>query len=205
MTREAAMAHLDTYLDQVRRRLHALPASEVEEVLAELRSHVLDRVEGALTPRSVEQALDALGSPAEVARLNVTERALATVDDSPAPVRVLRALYRIATVSVVGVFVFLASLFGYSLALGFFLVAVMKPFQPGRVGLWRVPEPGDPNSFSIGIVEAAPGREELLGWWIIPLGLVLAAALAYLTWRFGVASVRMMGARPDRRHHHALG
>src|SRR3954451_11786756 len=77
MTKDAAMAHLDTYLAQVRRGLKGLSEAEIREVLLELRAHVLDKVEGNLTPRSVETALAELGSPRDVARINVTERVAA--------------------------------------------------------------------------------------------------------------------------------
>ena len=47
---DAGLAHLDCYLDQVRRYLRPLPAAEAEEAVQELRFHVLDKVEGAPTP-----------------------------------------------------------------------------------------------------------------------------------------------------------
>jgi hypothetical protein len=66
------------------------------------------------------------------------------------------------------------------------------------VGLWRVPDPDDPFNFVLGVMLPRPDGVELLGWWIIPLGLALGLALGYLTWRFGVTCVRLM-ARAGRR------
>ena len=202
MTRDVALAHLEAYLAQVRRRLHALPSSEVEEVLKELRSHVLDRVQGELTPAAVEAALAALGPPAEVARLNVTERAAAAVEQGAAPLRVLRALYRVATVSVLGLFTFFVSLFGYSLSVGFLVLAVLKPFSPDTVGLWWRTNPGGEPDFVFGAVDPAPGWQDSLGYWLIPVSLVLGLSIGYLTWRLGAGAVRMM-ARNARRSYGA--
>jgi hypothetical protein len=63
MTNDAGKAHLETYLTQVQRYLHGLPDPEAREVIAELRSHVLDKVDGAPTPQRVEAAIAELGSP----------------------------------------------------------------------------------------------------------------------------------------------
>lgn len=200
MTHDAAMAHLDTYLVQMRRRLHALPSGEVEEILKELRSHVLDRVEGALTPNGVETALAALGSPAEIARANVTQRAAAMFDTSPAPVRLLRALWRVASVSVLGVFVFLVSLIGYAMSAGFLGMAVLKPFLPGSVGLWQSPSSDGTFQYAFGTIDRTVGARELLGWWSIPVALIAGLVIGYLTWRLGAGALRLMAqGRRQRR------
>jgi hypothetical protein len=198
MSNGAGQAHLDTYLAQVQRHLGGLSDAEVRETLAELRSHVLDRANGVLTPVSVEAAIAALGSARDVARLNVTERVASVMEQDRSPLSVLRAVVRLAGLSLYGFFAFLVSLTGYGLAAGFLLAALVKPFAPERAGLWWLTDPADPYSFSLGVVDNAPQARELLGWWIIPIGLAAGAALAFLTWRFGVFSVRRM-ARAVRK------
>jgi hypothetical protein len=188
MTRDAAMAHLETYLTQVRRNLKGLSEAEIREVLLELRAHVLDRVEGHLTPNTVEAALAALGGPREVARANVTERVAAVMEKDRTFFGVLTAVVRLAGLSLAGFMLFLVSLTGYGLAVSFLLVAVMKPFRPDHVGLWRTA----PDTYSMGSVSHPSQAQELLGWWIIPVGLVLGLALGYLTWSFGRFCVRAM-------------
>ena len=191
MSREQGQAHLDTYLAQVHRHLHGLSDAEARETLAELRSHVLDRTDGQLSPAGVEAAIAALGSPRDVARLNVTERVANAVETNRSPLSVLRATGRLARLSLQGFMVFLVSLTGYALAAGFLVTAMVKPFAPSRAGLWILP--ADDLSFSLGVVDHSPQAREILGWWIIPIGLVAGASLAWLTWRFGVYSVRRMG------------
>ena len=104
MSNDAGMAHLDCYLDQVCRYLKGLPKSEADEIVAELRAHVLDKVAGAVTPGQVEAAIAALGSPREVARLNLTERVAAEVEEDRSPLTVLRGVARLASLSAYGAF-----------------------------------------------------------------------------------------------------
>lgn len=190
MSREQGQAHLDTYLAQVHRHLHGLSETEARETLAELRSHVLDRTEGQLSPAAVEAAIAALGAPRDVARVNVTERVASAVETNRSPLSVLRATGRLARLSLQGFTVFFVSLSGYLLAAGFLVTAMVKPFAPARAGLWILP--ADDLSFSLGVMDHSPLAREVLGWWIIPIGLVVGLGLAWLTWRFGVFSVRGM-------------
>lgn len=190
MSREQGQAHLDTYLAQVHRHLRGLSEAEARETLAELRAHVLDRTGGQLSPAAVEAAIAALGSPRDVARLNVTERVASAVEANRSPLSVLRATGRLARLSVQGFVVFLVSLTGYGLAAGFLVTAMVKPFAPSRAGLWVLS--ADDLSFSLGVVDHSTQAREVLGWWIIPIGLVVGVGLAWLTWRFGVSSVRGM-------------
>jgi hypothetical protein len=197
MSNDAGKAHLDTYLDQVRRNLKGLPRSEADEIVAELRSHVLDRVAGQPTPNQVEAAIAALGSPREVARINLTERVGAEVEEDRSPLTVLRGIGRLARLSVYGAFTGLVSFVGYALAASFLITAAVKPFWREHAGFWRVPDPKDDYSFSLGI-NSAPNGQELLGWWIIPIGVGAGLLLGWLTWRFGIFSVRFMRRSAQR-------
>ena len=194
MTRDAAMAHLETYLVQVRRNLKGLSESEAREVLLELRAHVLDRVEGQMTPQSVEAALTALGNPRDVARANVTERVAAVMERNRGFFGVLAAIVRLASLSLTGFVLFIVSVTGYGLSLAFLIIAVLKPFRPDKVGLWY----SGPDSYSLGTVSHSPHAQELMGWWIIPFGLVMGVAIGWLTLMFGRFCVRLM-ARTGRR------
>lgn len=198
MTRDAAMAHLETYLTQVRRHLKGLSEAEIREVLLELRAHVLDKVDGVMTPNTVEAAIAALGSPREVGRANVTERVAAVMETNRGFFGVLAAVVRLAGLSMAGFVLFLASLLGYGVAACFLVVAVVKPFNPDRVGLWRE----SPGGFSLGVLDhPAPGHD-LLGWWIIPVGFAVAVGLGWLTWaldRFAIRAMARIGRRRRAR------
>jgi hypothetical protein len=197
MSKDAGLAHLDTYLAQVHRHLKALPDAEVRETLAELRSHVLDKVSGDSTAARIEAAIAQLGSPREIARANVTERVVAGLETNRSPFRVFRAVARLAGLSLYGGFAFLASFLGYGMAAAFLLTAAVKPFRPQHAGLWRIPKPNGDYDISLGTTNA-PAGYELLGWWIIPIGLALGMVIGWLTWRFGIFSLRLMGRRAQR-------
>ena len=109
MSNDAGKAHLETYLAQVQRHLNGLPDAEAREVIAELYSHVLDKVDGVLTPQRVEAAIAELGTPKEVARLNVTERVVAHLETHRSPLSVFWGVTRLAGLSLYGFFVFLVS------------------------------------------------------------------------------------------------
>src|SRR3954471_13914666 len=162
---DAGKAHLETYLTQVQRYLGGLPDAEAREVIAELRAHVLDKVEGAPTPQRVEAAIAELGTAREVARLNVTERVVAHIEAHRSPLSVLWGVTRLAGLSVYGFVVFLVSFTGYAVAFSLLATAAVKPFWPQHAGLWWRPDPQFGHSTSLGVMFPNPGGQELLGWW----------------------------------------
>ena len=194
---DAGMAHLDTYLEQVRRHLKLLPEPEVAEIIAELRSHVLDKADGAVTPQRIEKAIEALGSPREVARLNLTERVAVEMEGDRSPLTVLRGVARLATLSLYGAFTGLVCFTGYILAAGFLITAVSKLISRTRAGLWRWPDAQGVYHYTLGVTNRPQGQE-LLGWWVVPISLTVALLLAWLTWRFGILSVRLMRRSAQR-------
>jgi hypothetical protein len=200
MSRDAGTAHLEAYLAQVHRHLKGLPDAEVRETLAELRSHVLDKVAGQLTPASVEAAIAELGSPREIARVNVTERVVARAEARRTPLSVVGGVIRLAGLSAYGLFAFLMSVLGYGSAFAFLATAAIKPFAWEHAGLWITRNAPDDYiaSWHLGITDNPRLGHEILGVWIIPIGLVMAVLLAWLTWRFDLFSLRLMRRRARR-------
>ena len=197
MSNDAGKAHLDCYLDQVRRHLKSLPHAEADEIVAELRSHVLDKVAGTPTVERVEAAIAALGSPRDVARINLTERVAAELEADRSPLSVLRGVGRLARLSVYGAFTGLVSFVGYVTSAAFLITAVSKVVSRTNVGLWRVPDDAGYYHYSMGVIND-PRGQELLGYWIIPFSLAAGLLLGWLTWRFGIFSVRRMRRSAQR-------
>jgi len=184
---------LDAWIGQVRTALRGLPPEDVDDIARELSSHAIERAGGAgADAASMTAALDALGSPRELAGLYLGERLAADMGRAGSPWQVLGAVWRLTGLSADAAFVLAGSLAGYALAAVFLLTALAKPIWPSRVGLWRLPTTDGDLSVSLGR-SLHPIGQELLGWWIVPLGLLLGAALAFLTWRFGLAGVRRLG------------
>lgn len=186
---------LEAYLQDVRANLGGLPASDISEIVQELRSHVLDRVAGDLTDASVEQALASLGDPRDIARINRTMRVAARAAGQSSPRVIARTLVQLARLSLRGLVTLLVSLIGYGFAAVWLLCALAKPFAPDRVGFWSLPDPTGDLSLSLGRLDAGLTGRDILGWWIIPIGLVAGLCAAFLTFRFHQRAIRRMAAQ----------
>jgi hypothetical protein len=184
------------YLRTVRDHLHALSPEDRSEIIRELRSHVLDRVKGDLSDASISATLTRLGDPREIAGINLRMRAAAVAIAHPTPLTVARTLWRLAAIGGKGFLIFILSLTGYAFAGCWFLTALAKPFAPDRVGLWLLPDPAGDLSLSLGRLGAGAAGRDVLGWWIIPIGLVVGAICAFLTYRIDIRFIQEL-ARPQ--------
>jgi uncharacterized membrane protein len=185
--------HLDRYLDELRSRLHALPAAEVTEIVEELRSHVRDSAGGTASVADITSVLGRLGPPAVLAPLYVRDRVVAPVRHSRSPFVLARSMFRWATLSIGGLFAFLGLLAGYGLAMSLLVAALHAPFAPDRVGLWRT---GESLSLHLGFGSTVPAGEEVLGPWIIPVGLIAGAMCVWLTTEVARWSIRSLRRPP---------
>jgi hypothetical protein len=192
------VGRLDDYLSDLRARLRGLADGEVEDILAELRSHVRDS--GASGQDATEAELTAvlarLGSPSALAAAYREDRLLQNAASSRSPWRLLKGLSRLAAWSAAGVFALCGAVVGYVLAASFFLAAIVKPFQPERAGLFRTAA-GDELTLRLGLSGSpTPPGEELLGWWIVPLGVLLGGMAYGLTVSFARWAIRRYRRRP---------
>ena len=78
----------------------------------------------------------------------------------------------------------------------FLITSISKLLGRNRGGLWRVPD-GASYSYVLGATNN-PHGQELLGWWIVPISLAVSLVLGWLTWRFGIFSVRLMRLSAQR-------
>jgi hypothetical protein len=187
---------LEVYLAELHRRLGPLPESDRADILAELRVHVLESVGEAPTGDAVAAVLERLG-PAEVlAEQYVVGSTLAKAERSRSPWTLVRTLARAAGASLRAVPALLGCVVGYALALSLALAAVRKPMAPDRVGLWKLG--ADTYSLRLGFGQAPVG-EELLGWWIVPIGLLAGFGLLWLTTWFGRWAIRRLRGSLPRR------
>jgi uncharacterized membrane protein len=177
---EELQSRVDAYLMKLRRSLGELPPEDVNDILREIRSHILERAGGGaeLTNEKLVTILRELGRPEEIGPLYQAEASVARARSSLSPLLILRATMRWGMNSLLGLAVFISGLFGYGLALGLIMAACMKPFDPEHVGAWVTD-----SGFTIGTL-SQPSRPDLLGWWLIPVGLVTGAVLLVATTRF---------------------
>jgi hypothetical protein len=192
-----AQQKIEAYLNRIRGRLRGLRAEERREILEELRSHLLEKAAaGGMTGAAVDAALESLGRPEELALEYVTDELLARAEVSRSPLRILDTLFRWASLSIVGFFVLLGAITGYFLGVVFLLVAALKPFHPETAGLWASRDASGDLALSVhlGFGYAPVGGREVLGWWIVPIGLLAGCLLVILTTRFGLWCARLYRA-----------
>ena len=190
---DCAKQKIDAYLGELRAQLRGFQDQQVAEIVAELRSHIMDKLAtgSESAAAQVDVILAALGSTEELASQYITDNLLAHAEVNRSPLRVLNTLFRWATLSVTGFCVLLGSVIGYFFGVVLILVAVFKVIHPQNAGLWLLHDStGDSEfSFRMGFGGAPTGRD-LLGWWILPLGLLVGCALVTLTTRFALWCVR---------------
>lgn len=181
MIEQRIQTRIDSYLMNLRRCLRELPPEDVNDILREIRSHILDRAEaaGELTDERIVEILKALGRPEDIGPLYESEVMITRARASFSPTLILRMTMRWAMSSLFGLIVFIAGLFGYGVAAGFLIAAILKPFIPDQVGMWIHSN----GLFTIGAVSPAPNVHEVLGWWIIPIGIVVSAVFTIGTTR----------------------
>src|SRR5579864_6275301 len=185
-----AQQKIDGYLSRLRGRLRGLNPDDVREIVDELRGHIVDKAAGSgdMTPAGVDAALAALGSPEELASEYVTDNLLARAEVSRSPLRVLESLFRWANLSVAGFFVLLVSIIGYFIGGAFMWCAVLKVIHPQTAGLWTYREASGVLAVSLrmGFGGAPAMGRDVLGWWIVPVGLLAGCGLVILTTRFAL-------------------
>jgi uncharacterized membrane protein len=196
MTNEALQRRIDAYLAELRRCLGELPPEEVHDILQEIRGHILERTEasGELTEARLVEILKALGRPEEIAPLYQVDSVVAKARGSLSPRVVLRGIHRWSVVSAWGLVLFIIGIVGYSTGLSLMLSAVAKIISPDRVGAWV-----GGGHFVIGTL-FDPNARDVLGWWLVPIGLAVGALIVFgtmrlLRWTLRFAHIR----RPTNR------
>jgi hypothetical protein len=188
-TTASPQAKIDEYLGQLRAGLRKLPSDQVTDIVEEIRSHVLDTAgpRETMTEAGVRETLSRLGPASALASTYVTQNLLGEAARSRSPWMLLKSTFRWATLSLQGLFVFLGAVIGYSLAAIFSFCALAKPINPHRVGVWRVQ---DGFSLHMGLRHEVPPGQEVLGWWLVPLALIVSFILVLLTTEMGVRTIR---------------
>jgi hypothetical protein len=169
----------ETYVRQLERELHRLPAPEAARIVEEIRSHLLDRA--AVGPETLHAAISQLGVPRDLGRTFVEDYVLTGALAKGPSWGILIAMLPRALRSLTALIICTAGVLLYGFAIAFLLIAVLKPIMPGNVGMWA--DAGG-RLVDFGAMSDWPrsGRE-VLGWWIIPIS-VAGALVSYLAAAF---------------------
>lgn len=164
---------VQTYLGRLQKALGAIASADREDILREIRVHILDSA--AASPDrtgAIDRTLRLLGTPEELAARYTTESMLTCASRSFSPWLLLHTCWRWAKLGIKGTLAFLLAVFGYTLTLAFTVALLLKPIMPSRVGLWVGPEGLDLMPMH------SDGMRELLGQGFIPVIAVVAFATA---------------------------
>jgi len=165
---------IEAYLKRLDSALAPMPAEEKQDIVYEIRAHILDSVAAATDcEAAIDRVLRLLGPPEELALRYKTERLLTRASRSFSPWLLLSTSWRWAKTGMKGTIAFFLALFGYGMAFGLTVALILKPIMPSRVGMWW--GRGDLN---IGMVDHPEQMHELLGQWFVPVAAVFAFALA---------------------------
>jgi len=181
---------MEEYLGHLRAALGPISEQEARDIVEEIRSHIRETSQrgGALEVEAVRATLGRLGSAVDLAALYRVENLAQRTRRTGSLWLAWRTILRWAGLSLEGIRVLFVSVTGYFLAIAFVICGVAKPFNPERVGLWRLADPDGSWSLHLGFGNAPQGRE-VLGWWIVPLGILLGTGLALLTSHYGMRRI----------------
>ena len=198
---------IESYLKGLTRALRALPATDRDEITAEIRAHLEHRArEGRLT-----EALQGLGSPEKCARGFLEEIRIQDAFADGGPQKTVGALVALASRRVTAAAGLFVSGVFFLVAVGFAITAAVEVVAPDKAGLWVGREAG---VYVLGTYDAptppvaptvpgapappAPPRE-VLGRWLLPVAAgisVLALIIGQWLARF---FVRLMAQRGPKR------
>jgi hypothetical protein len=181
----ADQGRVEDWLRRVKWALNRLPASERDDILAETRAHLHERIDAGL---GVDAALAAMG-PADVyARRFIDEMELTGALATQRSGDLLKVVLRRAHRSLVAFAAFLLLLVIGVAGLGFAGTAIGKAIDPAHFGLWV-----GAHNFVFGSTDDSGRMREVLGPWIYPVA-GIATGICWLLFR----SVLLWAARTIR-------
>lgn len=183
----AARHRWDAYFAEVDVLL-ARAGADAAELRDDLQAHVVDAMaasSGVSELERLDAALSRLGRPMNYLRPLLADELIERGTRTYSPVTIARGIsYAIMAGSRRAVIALIFGL-GYLFLAAFAAMAVLKPLWGEHVGMFRNAD----GTISAGIVARTDGARELLGWWTIPIALVLAALL-YVLLTKGLRAVR---------------
>ncbi len=166
-------SRIGSYLSRLAAALAGVAPEERDEIVREIRAHILDSVSTATDPAgATDRVLRLLGAPEELANRYTTESLLTRARSSFSPWLLLLTCWRWAKLGIKGTFAFFLALLGYTTALALMVAVLLKPFMP-MIGWWI-----GPRSFGITVPDHPEQMHELLGAWFVPVIATAAFAAA---------------------------
>jgi hypothetical protein len=156
------------WLRRLKWALTRMPSPEREDIVAETRGHLEERIAAGASPA---QALAAFGPPEAYAHRFLDEMDVSAALGSRRLGDGLGVVVRRLNRSLVAVLAFLVVLFVGGIALGLVVAGAWKLFDPAHVGVWI-----EGRSFWIGDIDDPAAGRELVGLWLYPMTVAGVAA-----------------------------
>lgn len=186
----------EQFLKSVRQGLSRVDEKEREEIVNELRTHLLDR-----QAQGKADLLEGFDAPEVLASAFVSELALRGALARGTSWAMGRALLFAARDSALVLLIVFPLILLQLCGAGFIALGVLKPVIPQRIGLWV-----GAGNLTLGFTDPSPGVHEVLGWWAIPVLLVVGlivlwssnrAMRAVIRWRLGPSKLKGWKKAPD--------
>lgn len=168
---------INDFLSTLRADLGPISLGDREEIVREIHAHIRDSMEQ--TGTNATAVLKRLGTPEELAAQYRDRRLIQQASRGFSPVLLLRATFRLASRSALGILLFICALFGYAFGGGLILTSFAKCILPANTGVWVIGH----TIVSSGVIFPAPQppMHEVLGLWYIPLAFVVGCIIVLLT------------------------
>lgn len=171
------------YFSRINRFSKTLNKDQQEELQLEIQDHLYESFKqetGESEPVKLLNAIDKIGDPEEYIKPLVADMLLSSASRTLNPKTIIKGLYYNIFEGIKHLFVSLFFVIGYLIAITFGSMAILKLFFPKNVGFFIYKSGG--HAFGI-IGDPINVRTEILGYWIIPIGIVLSLLLYFLLTR----------------------
>lgn len=178
---------INQYLKSLSVYLSRLDKEEANDVIREIESHLYDALELQQQQGQVSNAqsiLDGFGEPRVLAQQYVEHM----VNGAPPP-KGFNAIQKVKRGVTKSLFYSMAFV-GYGISLFFIVVGLCKLVMPEAVGVWSASQG---NSIIITFSEHSLSKsQEIFGYWLIPITLLLGGFIAGLTTKILAALKRII-------------
>jgi uncharacterized membrane protein len=166
------------YFRRVKRCARPLKSHQQEELILEIQDHLLESFKQKTGNNEAEKllnAIDKLGDPEEYLRPMIADRLLSSASSTLNPKTVFKGLYYDLFGNVKSFLLSLAFSLGYLAAFVFAVLSILKIFFPDNIGFFI----NETGGILIGIIGGESLKTDILGFWNVPLGL-LVSLIIYL-------------------------
>jgi hypothetical protein len=169
----------DQYFRRVNRFSRILDKDQQKELQLEIQDHLYESFNqetGDSEAVRLLNAIDKIGDPEEYIKPMVAYMLLSSASRTLNPKTIIKGLYYNIFEGIKHLFVSLFYVVGYLTAITFGSMAILKLFFPKNVGFFIYKSGG----YAFGVIgDPINVRTEILGYWIIPIGIVLSLLLYF--------------------------